>query len=81
MNAVTASSDLVHLAYHLIRRDSCYDKIDLFVCANVAVHEANGSFQKRQDTLVAIIDKLCKAKFRIRSSRKILRPSCGATKR
>ena len=47
MNAGISLFDLVHLAYRLMKQDTYYDKMDLFVRANVAAYEASGSFQKR----------------------------------
>ena len=60
MNAGTASSDLINLAYRLLKQDTYYDKMDLFLHANVAAYEASDSFQKRQDALATIVDELRK---------------------
>jgi len=60
MNTNTPSSRLVHLAYRLLKRDTYYDKMDLFLRANVAAYEADNSFQKRQYTLAMIVDELGK---------------------
>ena len=48
MNASRTSSDLVHLPYRLLKHDFYYDKMYLFLRANVAAYEASGSFHKRQ---------------------------------
>lgn len=53
MNAGTYSSDLIHLAYRLLKQDTYYDKMDLFLCANVAAYEESATFQQRQDTSFA----------------------------
>ena len=55
-----SSSQLVHTAYRLLKQDSYYDKMDLFLHANIAAYEAEDSFQELQDTLAAIIDDLRK---------------------
>ena len=60
MNTVTSSSDLVHLAYHLLKQDTCCDRMDLFLRANVAVYEASDTFLQRQDALATIVDELRK---------------------
>ena len=60
MNAGTSSSDLIHLACRFLKQDTYYDKMDLFLRANVAAYEASDSFQKRQDTLATIVDELRK---------------------
>ena len=60
MNAGTSSSDLIHLAYRLLKQDIYYDKMDMFQRANVAAYEASDSFQQRQDALAMIIDELSK---------------------
>ena len=51
------SSDLVQLAYRLLNQDTYYDKLDLFLRANVAAYEASDTFQKRQDALAMILEQ------------------------
>ena len=58
MNANTSSSDLVHSpGCRLLKQDTCHDKMDLFMRANVAAYEASDSFQKRQDELATVVDE------------------------
>jgi hypothetical protein len=71
MNATISSYDLVHLAYRFLKQDTDYDKMDLFLRANVAVYEASDSIQKRQATLAAIVDGLCKRAPNPKSQRAI----------
>ncbi len=71
MNADTSSSDFVRQAYRLLKQDSYYDKMDLFLRANVADCEASGLFQKRQDTLATIADELRKGTPSPKSQRAI----------
>jgi hypothetical protein len=56
MNAGISSHDLVYQACRLLKQDTYYDKMDLFLSANVAAYE----FQKRQDALATIVDELHK---------------------
>ena len=65
------SSDLVQLTYRLLNQDTYYDKMDLFLRANVAAYEASDSFQKRQDTLATIVDELRKGAPSPKSQRAI----------
>lgn len=60
MNANTSSSELVHQAYRLLKQETYYDKMNLFLRANVATYKASDSFQKQQYALATIIDELCK---------------------
>jgi hypothetical protein len=60
MNTNTPSSELVRTAYRLLKQDAYYDKMDMFLRANVAAYEAGDSFQQRQDTLATIVDELHK---------------------
>jgi len=60
MNASISSSDLIHLACRLLKQDTYYDKMNLFLSANVAAYEASDPFQKRQDALATIVDGLHK---------------------
>jgi len=60
MKASISSFDLVHLAYRLLKQDTYYDKMDLFLRTNVATYEVSDSFQKRQYTLAMIVDELGK---------------------
>ena len=53
MNAGSSSSDLVQLAYRLLKQDAYYDKMDLFLRANVAAYKASDSLQERQDALTS----------------------------
>lgn len=69
MNADTSSSDLVHLAYRLLKQDSYYDKMDLFLRANVAAYEACDTFQQRRDALAVIVDELRKGASNPKSQR------------
>lgn len=65
------SSDLVQLAYRPLKQDTDYDKMDLFLRANVAAYEPSGSFQERQDTLATIVDELRKGTATLKSRRSI----------
>lgn len=56
MNADTSSSELVLLVYHLLKKYFYYDKMDLFLRANVAAYKAPDAFQKQQDNLMVIVD-------------------------
>ena len=60
MNASISSYDLVHLEYRFLKQATYYDKMDLFLRANVAIYEAGGSFQQRQDPLATIVNELNK---------------------
>jgi hypothetical protein len=71
MNANTSSSELVHRAYRLLKQDTDYDKMDLFLRANVAVYEGSDSFRKRQDALATIVDELRKRTPNPKSQRAI----------
>jgi hypothetical protein len=44
------------LANRLLKQDTYYDKMDLFLRANVVAYEASDSYQKRQDALATIVD-------------------------
>ncbi|MCK4236374.1 MAG: hypothetical protein KAX38_04595 [Candidatus Krumholzibacteria bacterium] len=57
MNANTPLSRLVHLAYRLLKQESYYDKMDLFLHANITDYEESDAFRQRQDTLATIIDE------------------------
>ncbi len=41
MKTGISSSDLVHMAYRLLKEDTYYDKKDLFLRVNVAAYEAD----------------------------------------
>ena len=71
MNASISSSDLVHLACRLLKQDTYYDKMDLFLRVNVAAYKASDPFQKRQDALATIVDELCKGAPSPKSQRAI----------
>lgn len=71
MKADTSSSDLVHQAYSLLKQDTYYDKMDLFLRAVAAVYEASDPLQKRQDTLGTIVDELLKGAPSPKSQRAI----------
>jgi len=71
MNTVTSSSNFVFQAYRLLKQDSYYDKMDLFLRANVAAYEASGSLQKRQNALSTIVDELRKVTPSLKSRRAI----------
>jgi hypothetical protein len=60
MNADTFSSDLVHLAYHLLKPNAYYDKMDLFLRANVTAYEVGDLFRERQAMLTTIVGELRK---------------------
>ena len=60
MKSGIPSSDLVHLAYRLLKQDTYYDKMDMFLRANVAVYKESDAFQQRQDALATIVDELHK---------------------
>lgn len=57
MNANTSSSKLDRTVYRRLKHDTCYDKMDLFVRANIAAYEASDLFQKRQDTLATVVNE------------------------
>ena len=59
MNAGISSSDLVHLANRFRKQDTYYDKMGLFLRANVAAYEASCSFEQLQDaqTMITIIPR------------------------
>jgi len=67
MNASISSSDLIYLAFRLLKQDIYYDKRDLFLSVNVAAYEANDPFQKRQDALATIVDELHKGAHQVRN--------------
>ena len=71
MNANISSPALVHLAYHLLKQDTNYDQMDLFLGVNIVAYEASNSFQKRQDALAAIVDELRKETSSPKSQRAI----------
>jgi len=71
MSAGITSPDLVHLAYRLLKQDTYYDKMDLFLRVNVAVYEASGPFQKRQDALATIVAELRKGTPTLKSRQAI----------
>ncbi len=71
MKASVSSSDFVHLAYRLLEQDMCYDKVDLFLRANVAAYEASDLFQKMQDVSAMIVDELRKRTPILKSQRAI----------
>jgi len=60
MNAGTSSSELLNTSYRLLKQDTHYNKMGLFLRANVATYEASDLFMKRQDVLATIIDELRK---------------------
>ena len=60
MNAGISSYDLVRQAYRLLKQDTYYDKMDLFLRVNVAAYKASDPFRKRQDALATIVDGLHK---------------------
>ncbi len=57
----TASSEMVEHAYRLLKQDVYYDKMDLFLRANIAEYEASGKFTQRQDALAGVVDELRQA--------------------
>lgn len=63
MKASIFSSDLVHLAYRLLRQHIYYHKMDLFLRANVVAYEATDLFQRQQDVLATIVDELRKGRY------------------
>jgi len=71
MNASTSSYDLVHRVYRLLKQDTYYDKMDLFLRANVAAYEASDPFQKRQEALATIVDELRKGASSLKSQQAI----------
>ena len=71
MNASTSSSDLNHLAHRLLKQDTYYDKMGLFLRAYVAVYEASDPFQKRQEALATIVDELRKGASSLKSQQAI----------
>lgn len=60
MNAGTSSSDLIHLAYRLVKQDTYYDKMDLFLRANVTAYKVGDLFRERQAMLTTIVGELRK---------------------
>ena len=71
MNTNIPSSELIRTAYRLLKQDTYYDKMDLFLRANVAAYEASDPFQKRQDALATIVDELRKGAPNPKSQRAI----------
>ena len=71
MKAGMSSSDSVDLVYRLLKQDTDYDKLDLFLRANVAAYETNASFKKRQTTLATIVGELRKGAPRLKPLRAI----------
>lgn len=57
MNANTPSSKLGRTVYRRLKQDTCHDKMDLFLRANIAAYEASDLFQKWQDTLATVVDE------------------------
>jgi len=61
MNVDTCSTDLVYLAYRLLKHDIYYHKMDLFLRSDVAAYEAGDSLQQRQErdyaTIIAMARK------------------------
>ena len=62
MNAQTSSSELVRRAYCLLKQDTYYDKMDLFLRANLAAYEANEAFEQRQSRLASVVDDFRRGK-------------------
>lgn len=71
MNAGVPSFGWVHMAYSLLKQNAYYDKMDLFLRANVTAYEAIDLFQQWQDILSAIIDNLRKGAPSPKSQRAI----------
>lgn len=59
MSANTFSSDLVNMAYRLLKHDAYYyyGKMVFFVYANIAIYTESDLFQKRQDALATVLDE------------------------
>jgi len=57
MNASIYSYGLVHQAHRLLKQDTYYDRMDLFLSANVTAYKASDSFQKRQAMLATILEQ------------------------
>ncbi len=72
MNSSISSSDLVHLAYRLLKQDTYYGKMELFLRANGAANEASDPFHKRQDVLATIVDELRKGQPSPKSLRALI---------
>ena len=62
MNAQTSSSDLVQDAYRLLKQDAYYDKMDLFLRANLAAYEADEAFEQCQNRLASVVDDFRRGK-------------------
>jgi hypothetical protein len=59
MNNRISSRDMVKNAYRLLKQDAYYDKMDLFLRANISEYEANkNQFEKRQAALADVVDAL-----------------------
>ena len=66
MNACVSSSDFVFQAYRLLKQDTYYAKMDLFLRADVAAYEASDSFQQWQERDYATsIGVVCKVPQKI----------------
>lgn len=60
IDSSTTSSEMVRHAFRLLKQDAYYDKMDLFLRANIAEYEAGGAFVSRLDTLALVLDELRK---------------------
>ena len=62
MNAGISSSYMAFQARCLLKRDTCYDRIGLFLRKKVAAYKSSDSFQKRQErdyaTTIAVARKI-----------------------
>lgn len=58
INGCTTSSVMVHRAYLHLKQDIYYDKMDLFLRANIAEYEGGGKFSQRQKALTVVVNEL-----------------------
>lgn len=58
MNADSSSRELVEYSYRLLKQYTYYDKVDMFLRANIATYETSENFSIRQDTLIELVDHL-----------------------
>lgn len=73
MNSRTPSSDLVQHAYRLLKQDSYYDKMDLFLRANFAAYETDETFDQRQKNLASVVRDFKKGELSARTKQRLRR--------
>ena len=62
MNSQTSSPELVRRAYCLLKQDTYYNNMDLFLREKLAAYETDEAFEERQRQLAAVIDDFWKEK-------------------